>query len=177
MFVFDSAGDNDGYALGDPVWQPDGGLVDGALQLDGVDDYVITGAALNPAEGPFSVLAWVNGGAPGQVVVSQQGATNWLMTDAEGNLMTEFRSPGRTGKPLHSQTNITEGEWHRVGFVYDGANRILYVDDIAVAEDTQDALESSDSGLYIGCGKAMEAGTYWSGLIDDVRIYNRAVRP
>ena len=30
---------------------------------------------------------------------------------------------------------------------------------------------------YIGTGKAMEAGTYWSGLIDDVRIYNRAVRP
>jgi hypothetical protein len=33
------------------------------------------------------------------------------------------------------------------------------------------------NGLYIGAGKAMAPGTYFSGLIDDVRIYNRAVSP
>jgi hypothetical protein len=66
---------------------------------------------------------------------------------------------------------------HQIGFVWDGFSRTLYVDDVAVAQDTQDRLGSSDSGLYIGCGKAMEPGTYWSGLIDDVRIYNRAVSP
>jgi len=177
MVVADSAGDNNGYALGDPVWQPDGGLVDGALQLDGIDDYFITGAAPNPAEGPFSVLAWVNGGAPGQVVVSQQGAANWLTADAEGNLMTELKSPGGSAVPLQSQTIITDGNWHRIGFVWDGSNRTLYIDDVAVAQDTQDGLESSNSGLYIGTGKAMEPRTYFSGLIDDVRIYNRAVTP
>ncbi|MHC4537823.1 MAG: LamG-like jellyroll fold domain-containing protein [Planctomycetota bacterium] len=36
---------------------------------------------------------------------------------------------------------------------------------------------NADNGLYIGTNKAMEAGTFFSGLIDDVRIYNRAVRP
>jgi hypothetical protein len=51
------------------------------------------------------------------------------------------------------------------------------VDDVLVAEDKQANLQGSDSGLYIGTGKAAESGTYWSGLIDDVRIYNRAVRP
>jgi hypothetical protein len=178
MVVADSAGDSDGYAIGDPVWQPDAGLVDGAIQLDGVDDYVIAGAALNPAEGPFSVLAWVNGGAPGQVVMSQQGAANWLMADAEGNLMTELKGASRsTASPLQSQTIITDDDWHRICFVWDGFNRILYVDSIAVAQDTQDSLETSDGGLYIGCGKSMESGTYFSGLIDDVRIYNRVVIP
>ena len=28
-----------------------------------------------------------------------------------------------------------------------------------------------------GTGKAMETGTYFSGLIDEIRIYNRAVKP
>jgi len=179
MTVADSAGDNNGYALGDPIWQPEGGLVDGAIQLDGVDDYVITGAVPNPVAGPFSVLAWIKGGAPGQVVISQSGGgVNWLVADpSEGNLMTELKSSGRSGKPLQSQTNITDGNWHRIGLVWDGSYRTLYVDDVAAAEDTQDGLEASDSGLYIGCGKAMEAGTYFSGLIDDIRIYNRAVRP
>jgi len=46
-----------------------------------------------------------------------------------------------------------------------------------VAEDTQADLVVSENGLYIGTGKAMEAGTYFSGLIDDVRIYNRVVIP
>jgi hypothetical protein len=45
----------------------------GALQLDGVDDYVITGFVLNPEDGPFSVFAWVKGGAPDQAVLSQMG--------------------------------------------------------------------------------------------------------
>ena len=31
--------------------------------------------------------------------------------------------------------------------------------------------------LNIGCGKAMVPATFFTGLIDDVRIYNRVVRP
>jgi len=53
----------------------------------------------------------------------------------------------------------------------------LYVDDAAAITDTQDHLGSSYSGLNIGAGKNLEAGSFWSGLIDDVRIYNRAVEP
>jgi len=92
-------------------------------------------------------------------------------------LMTELTSPGRSGKPMLSQTNITDGNWHRIGFVWDGSNRTLYVDSIAVAQEMQGSLESSSSGLYIGTDKAMTPGTYFSGLIDDIRIYSRAVSP
>jgi hypothetical protein len=179
IMVVESIGGRKGYAIGDPVWQPNGGIVNGAIQLDGIDDYVvITGIVPNPAEAPFSVLAWINGGSTGQVVVSQpENGANWLMTDAEGNLISELRSPGRDGNPILSQTNVNDGNWHRIGLVWDGSNRTLYVDDIAVAQDTQDSLEGSDSGLYIGCGKGMETGTFFSGLIDDLRIYNRVVIP
>ena len=173
----DNAGENDAYIIGDPIWLPDGGMVDGAILLDGVDDSLIAGPVLNPAHSPFSVLAWVNGGAPGQVVVSQQFAANWLTVDAEGNLMTELQGTVPSASPLQSQTIITDGLWHRIGFVWDGSNRTLYVDGIVVAEDTQANLEGSDNGLYIGTGKNMEPGTYWSGLIDDIRIYDRAVYP
>jgi hypothetical protein len=37
------------------------------------------------------------------------------------------------------------------------------------------AVASSDAGLDIGAGKNLEAGSFWSGLIDDVRIYDRAI--
>jgi hypothetical protein len=175
MFAEDSAGDNDAVVVGGAMWQPGSGQVDGALQLNGVDGYAIAGAVLNPADGPFSVLAWVNGGEPGQVVVSEQNAANWLTIDAEGNLMTELKGAGRSTGPLFSETVITDGQWHRIGLVWDGSNRTLYVDGVAVADDTQPGLQGSQMGLYIGTGKTMESGTYFSGLIDDVRIYNKSL--
>ncbi|MCP4261524.1 MAG: hypothetical protein GY774_29080 [Planctomycetes bacterium] len=175
----DGVGNNDAIILGDPLWQTVGGMVDGALQLDGVDDYVSTPFVLNPADSAFSVVAWIKGGAPGQVILSQIGVVNWLLTDpTEGNLMTGLKGTGRDTAKLLSQTIITDGNWHCIGCIWDGSSsRMLYVDGVVVAEDTQDGLEGSDSGLYIGTSKAIEPGTYWSGLIDDVRIYNRVVIP
>jgi hypothetical protein len=181
VIAYDNADDCDGILMGGPVWQPDGGLVEGALQLDGIDDYVSTDTVLNPGDGVFSVVAWVKGGEPGQVIVSQTAGANWLSADpSEGKLMTNLSRPpgGRTPPPLLvSEFVITDGEWHQIGFVWDGSHRKLYVNDVEVARDAQDGLESTTGGLYIGTGKAMEPGTYFSGLIDDVRIYNRVVSP
>ena len=178
--AYDSAADYDGILINEPAWQPDGGMVAGALQFDGVDDYVSTDPVLNPADGPFSVFAWIQGGVPGQVVISQTGlgGANWLLADpSEGNLMTELKGSGRGAAALLSQTVVTDGQWYRIGIVRNGSNRTLYVDDVEVASDTQDDLEPAIGGLYIGAGKGLESGSFFSGLIDDVRIYNRAVMP
>ncbi len=178
VIAYDSVKDCDGTLMGGPVWQPDGGMVAGALQFDGVDDFVFINSIPNLIKGPFSVLAWVKGGAPGQAVISQRGGVNWLCAyTSEGNLMTELKGTGRGAAILPSQAVITDGNWHRIGLVWDGSNRTLYVDGLTVAEDTQENLEVSENRLYFGTGKALKSGTYWSGLIDDVRIYNRAVRP
>ena len=75
------------------------------------------------------------------------------------------------------ETIITDEQWHRIGLVWDGSHRTLFVDGLAVADDTQPALEASQMGLYIGVGNNYAPGTFFSGLIDDVRIYNRAVHP
>jgi hypothetical protein len=176
--AYDGVGANDALVIGDPVWQPEGGMVGGALVLDGIDDCAFARYSLNPAYGSFSVFAWIQGGAPGHVVISQLDGVNWLGIDpSSGCLMTELRESGRGGIPLLSEAVITDGVWHRIGFVWDGLNRSLYVDDLLVAKDTQQGLEDSIGGLNIGCGMNSAAGTFWSGLIDEIRIYNRAVSP
>jgi len=172
----DCAGDCDGVLL-KPLWQPDAGHVGGALELDGTF-MVMAPLVVDPAIGPFSVLAWVKGGSPGQVIISQKAGANWLMLDpATGALTTELKSGGRSGTVLYSDAIITDGTWHRVGFTWDGSTRSLYVDDMLVAEDTQDKLAGCTGGLNIGTGHNMAPGTYWTGLIDDVRIYSRPVNP
>ena len=174
----DGVDKNDGTLHGGPLWQPEGGRTGGALLLDGVDDYITAAFVLDPAAGPFSVFAWVKGGVPGQVIVSQVNGADWLMASAsDGGLTTELKSSGRTGKALKSTAHVTDDAWHRVGLSWDGSNRILYVDDTEVAKDTQANLPISTGGLYIGAGSKLAAGTFWTGLIDDVRIYDRAVKP
>ena len=168
----------DGTLVGGPVWQPEEGAVGGAIQLDGVDDHITTRPVCDPSREPISVFAWVKGGAPGQVIISQKTGANWLIVDAAtGTLASELKSDGRFSRKLVSNAVITDGKWHRVGLVLDGAGRTLYVDGAVVAQDTQNHVTGAYGGLYIGTGKDLAAGSFWSGLIDDVRIYNRIVKP
>jgi hypothetical protein len=173
----DSARENDAVVFGDAIWQPDGGQVSGALQFDGIDDYVSTPFMLQTANAVFSVFAWVKGGMPSQVIFSQAGLSDWLGADTtNGSLMTELNFLFKPSLPLQSQTVITDGNWHRIGLVWDGSNRILYVDDVEVASDTYDK-GYLFGDLQIGAGKNLEPGSFFSGLIDDVRIYDRAITP
>ncbi len=168
----------DGMLVGGPVWQPEEGAVGGAIQLDGVDDHITTRYVCDPSREPISIFAWVKGGAPGQAIISQKMGANWLIVDAAtGALASELRSDSRFGRNIVSKAVITDGKWHRVGLVLDGAGRTLYVDGVLVAQDTQNQVTSAYGGLHIGTGKDLTAGSFWSGLIDDVRIYNRIVKP
>ena len=106
-----------------------------------------------------------------------------LAREAQETSIRRFRSirlprpPGRTGKALTSANVITDGVWHHVGVVWDGSQRILLVDDIEVAKDTPTNLSSAASGLHLGAGSDLALSTFWTGLIDDVRVYSRAVKP
>jgi N-acetylneuraminic acid mutarotase len=183
--AYELVGGKDGYLLGDPVWQPDSGQLAGALEFDGFDDYVETDFVLDPADGAFSVFAWIQGGKPGQVIISQidgnSAGETWLGTDTmSGNLMTGL-VPQKIGwvtpQTLVSESVITNIQWHHVGFVWDGSYRALYVDGIEVAKDknAQNPLKPADGGLYIGASKDLDSISFFSGLIDDVRIYNVAL--
>jgi carboxypeptidase D len=183
--AYNSTGDNHGILSGNPTWQPDSGKVSGALQFDGIDDYIGTDFVLDPSLGSFSVFVWIKGGALGQAIISQADGIGtggvWLGTDAsDGKLMTGL-VPIQAGRyipqSIVSQSVITDDHWHHVGFVWDGSYRVLYVDGIEAAKDNapQNALKSADGGIIIGADKNLDAGSFFSGLIDDVRIYNKAL--
>ena len=110
--------DHDGTLNGNPLWQPAGGKIAGALEFDGIDDYVSTPFILDPAKGSLSAFAWIKGGAPGQVIISQTdgiGGTGetWLGADPSGGKLVSGLVPPPAGRfvpqPLESQSIITEG--------------------------------------------------------------------
>jgi len=176
--AYDEAGDSNAVAIGAPVWRPGEGQIDGALEFDGTDDFVVSDSVLNPADGPFSVFAWIKGGAPGQTIVSQQCGANWLAaSDEDGMLQTELKSTDGQASVLKSEVVITDGNWHRIGFTWDGGTRILCVDDVEVARGTQANLAGSTGNLLLGATDNFAPGSLWAGLIDDVCIYDGAVKP
>jgi hypothetical protein len=184
--AYDSVDVNDGILNGDPIWQPIDGKVGGALKFDGIDDYLSTPFLLNPGETSFSILAWIKGGAPGQVIVSQADdpgertviyGSTWLGTDpTNGRLMTGLMDI--YFGPLESELVITDGQWHHIGLVYDiiALKRHLYVDGVEVIIDAGfiGGVQSS-GGLYICAGQDLGPDSFFSGLIDDVRIYDVAL--
>jgi len=178
VIAYDNAGNHNATLNGNPVWQPTDGKIDGALEFDGIDDYGNAGYVLNPSSGPFSAYAWIKGGTAGQVIISQTDGTGfggtWLGADqVDGKLFTNLMY-----FELASESVITDDQWHHVGIVWDGSRRYLYVDEEEVARDTSDMTAIQSNGdLYLGASKILGAGTFFSGLIDDVRIYNRAVSP
>jgi len=171
----DSAMQNDATVVGKAVWQPEDGHVEGALQFDGVSNYLSVPFILDPTKQPFSAYAWIKGGQPGQTIFSQQGAFGaWLFIDSTGKLATSLTFPLPA---FASDVIVTEDHWFRVGLVSDGSGMSLYVDDIEVARSDVSPILPATGDLHIGAGMNLESGTFWSGLIDDVKIYDRIVKP
>ncbi|MBN2130714.1 MAG: PD40 domain-containing protein [Sedimentisphaerales bacterium] len=167
-----------GILAGDACLVADG-VINGALQCDGYCDYVEMPVWwCNPGDGELSVSAWVMGSRPGKVILSQRSGANWLMADpVTGALKTELRSDARFTSTLQCYDCICDGDWHHVGLVWDGENRSLYVDGEKVAEDTQLGLAACSGTLLLGGCSELNPGRFWAGLIDEVRVYHRAVEP
>ncbi|MCK5225220.1 MAG: tetratricopeptide repeat protein [Planctomycetes bacterium] len=168
----DSSGnDNFGTLKGNPRWLPDGGKIGGVLQFDGDGDYVeIANESNFDFTGQFTVACWVK---------ADSSPKNWQSIITKGDSAwrlhrwydkVEFGCSGV--QPPYVRVSVSDGEWHHVVGVYNGSKLYLYLDgDLAASEEASGAINTNDYQVYIG-ENAQEAGRYWNGLVDDVRIYN-----
>jgi hypothetical protein len=76
--------------------------------------------------------------------------------------------------PLYGTGGLALNTWAHLAATYDGATMRLYVNGVQVANRAQTgAIETSTNPLQIG-GDSIY-GQYFTGRIDEVRIYNRAL--
>ena len=181
--VDSSDNSRDGIAMNNPTWANDG-VTNGAMHLDGVDDYIEVPYVINPADGPFTAMLWIKGGGPDQEIISQcdgEGVGRvWLYIDSSTKKLSTYIS-GAKHRAL--QSNLVwddySDDWHHVCLVWDGYRRYLYLDGEVVAADSSDITrpESSNGKLYIGTHKNLGSQNYFNGAMDDVRIYSRGLSP
>jgi len=94
-----------------------------------------------------------------------------------GVLKTKLGSNARFSTTLQCDACICDNTWHEVGLVWDGINRSLFVDGVEVAHDTQVKMAACRGCLHLGASDDLHPGSFFTGLIDDVRIYSHAVKP
>jgi hypothetical protein len=123
-------------------------------------------AAANPIPSTGECLACWGAGQYGQA----------FSIEANGSPLTWWG--GLFGPPPADDLNsgvIVDTNWHQLVFVYDGTNASIAVDGVqkAIASRSPD---TAFSAFIVGVGVGPEGlSGFFSGSIDDVRIYNRAL--
>lgn len=172
--VFDSSGmGNNGVVVGNPVWAD--GKVGKALMFDGVDDYVVISQLSNiPAQNsPYTIFAFIKPLAYGTKGIVGWGS--WGVTNAVNAL--RLSSSGIVNYWWSNDLSVnvsglTDGKWHLVVATFDGVKRSIYVDGNLVGFDNPTGHAATLSNFRIG---STNNGEYFYGLIDEVRIYKKAL--
>ncbi len=179
-------GFNGTYQGGAALNQP--GVYGTAVEFDGVDDRVQV-PALNLNSNAVSLTAWVyRRGDPGiyaGIFVSRAGRTTAGLSTGStldpdwgvNNLLAYNWNDVQAAWSFNSGLLIPEQEWAFVGVVVEPDKATLYMSD-GVLQSAVNTLahqiEEFDDIGYIGYDPYDEL-RYWPGMIDDVRVYDRAL--
>jgi len=180
----DSSGNgNNGDLNGDPQWVD--GYFGGALEFDGSGDEVNVpyDAMLNPEE--FTACVWANAAAEGTghraaiscrddfpqrgyIIYAEPGNTwqFWIGVGAGGIVWNVAQGP-----------DVKLDEWSHLAAVYSDGQQKFYVDGELSGEAEATLNLNTSKELLIGAG-ANELDPHqflFVGMLDDVRVYNRAL--
>ncbi|NCC23172.1 MAG: LamG domain-containing protein, partial [Alphaproteobacteria bacterium] len=192
-----SAADSSGYGNAGTLANMAGtewtsGVLDGALQFDGTDDYISIAhdPSLNFGTGDFSIGGWVNGNY--SLVLDEYpklydkidssgtefGFGVWISgSNDEDYPSCEWIVSGNWYFASATGVSVRDGNWHHIMCVRNGSDLDIYVDG-QLRGTYAGATQSIDTAVdaTIGYSVAWDSDAY-TGLIDDVRIYNRALSP
>ena len=158
------------------------GKVGGALRFDGIDDWVTVqdADALDLSSG-MTLEAWVNPAVVGgwQTVLLKEGAGTMAYELYANNDLSRpaayFTTSGGVLRAVTGTAMLAPNTWTHVATTYDGVNMRLYVNGVLVRTAARTgAILATDGVLHIG-GNQVWGGEFFSGLIDEVRIYSRAL--
>ena len=153
-----------------------GGRYGKALSFDGVNDWVTVADsnALDLTTG-MTLEAWVRPAAAGgwrTVMLKERGAdlAYALYSNSSAN-----RPNGYAGAySIDGTAALAQNSWTHLALTYDRVNLRLYVNGVQVgAQPTTFTMVASTGSLRIGGNNVW--GEYFGGLIDEVRVYNRAL--
>ena len=179
----------DAILINHPIWYPAGGVKGGALSFDGIEHYVrvpdyagVAGASAR------TVSAWIKSSGTGRNMAiaswgqTQPGRQFLFGVFAEGTLAVYSGGPY-----IKTTQRLLDDNWHHVAAVVPDtpspglADIRLYIDGVLQTEtylSSNSMIDTTPDGdVWIGAMQTgpNQADAFFKGLIDELRIYNKAL--
>lgn len=174
------------------------GVISGALNLDGTQDFIALASLEAAIEGlsQGSLVAWIKKDATGstQVIFTHSDITVadkyiYLGVNASDNVEFAFRNGtavvGEDNLLFTGDTAIAADTWHFIVLTSDGSTYKLYVDAVLqTLTGSGDSvnngnwfadIEPGDYSDFLGVFKRTTESSFWAGDIDNTKIFNRAL--
>jgi sialidase-1 len=165
------------------------GVVGGALQFDGTDDAVRLPYQdqLPLGTKDFTASLWfrytATTGEQPLLWMGGIGTTQpqvWLRGEPAshritGLITTRNGAAAPTSASVRTTGAYNDGQWHHLALRRGGGQLTLFVDGTAVSTADVPGSVSRNSPFGVHIGQRLDSRAYFTGAIDDVRVYDRAL--
>jgi alpha-L-fucosidase 2 len=175
----DSSGNNNNGTLNGCTWQPSGGKVNGALLFNGSTDYVDCGTTVGSSSS-LSVAFWMNASSlKFQIPIDKlpgNGTAGWnIKLRDNGDLWIRIGSENDHTDLVIPNAYVVN-TWEHVAFTFENGKLAAYINGQCVGTATNITHQVNNTDTSLRLGKSVNYGSeVFSGLLDEVKIYNRAL--
>jgi hypothetical protein len=153
-----------------------------SLSFDGTNDFVSTPLTADFGTGNFTVSTWAKISVPSkfQYFVAKDNGTSrsWgLAVSATATNKVQWFSLVTLNAPVTSVTNLAANTWTHILVTRSGTAMSLYLNGVLEATGTDSSNYNLSNAIYLGARELNGDQAPTGGLLDDVRIYNRALVP
>lgn len=162
----------DGTANGALVFN--GQFALGTMKADGTMNDIPIG------DQPYTMLAWIKPTATGGIIGwGNYGTNNRVNAVKLDNATTIWHYWWVADTGGNRGYSLIDNNWHLVTVTYDGDVRVIYIDGLRAGGDNPGphAVATSENFLIGKTNTLSPTGEFFSGAIDEVRVYNYAITP
>lgn len=177
---FSPTNSNTGTLTNGPTWVD--GKIGKALSFDGADDYISTTFDAPTSSFSVSALVKTNNTASADsrraIISKRTSLSEWHFsqnTSTSKLIFDAWDASSNTTKSFSGATALQPNVWYHAVLTYDGSMASIYLNGI-LDGSTSSGNAMRDTSDYVRIGtEILDPDRYWSGSIDEVRLYDYAL--
>jgi len=168
----ESGNGNDGAVYGASLTSDRDGNANSAYNFDGSNDYIDTSIERSTLNS-LTISVWINyqGSISNHYSAVIGGESSWFFIGKNSGNSNIGVQDGNYVSDIAIGENVWDGNWHLLTYTYDQGLGSVYLDGTFVGNSTF----TKGSGLIWIGHEEESAGYFFEGMIDEVRIYERAL--
>jgi hypothetical protein len=161
------------------------------LRLNGVDEYIEVPVSKGlQSQSALTLEAWIkcNSKSTAGAIIAKDDTTNRVFnltvlesSSGSANKVIFNIYSGGSAQSVTSTSVVADGNWHHIAGTFEPSTKqVIYVDGVAETTDTSSIpnsidLSTDEASTPIRIGSFENNALYFEGLLDEIKLYNRAL--